>query len=202
MGSTPAPDWLQEERQELAGDRILAATRKVLASDGIRGARMGKIALAAGCSRATLYRYFPNKEALLHAYMIHIAQGFLAVIADRLSDLHGFDERLVEAAAVSIELMRSREDVAPFFTEEGVGLTAQLTASAAAMRDQMTAQIERESRSKRVQGSLRSDVTPAEAAEWVTRAIFSLATVPTVRRTGPSLRAYLHKMLIPALVDR
>lgn len=201
MQSRAATDWLGEERQELAGDRILEATRVVLARDGIRGARMGKIAEEAGCSRATLYRYFPNKEALLHAYMVHIAESFLAVITERLRGLKSFDERIVEAAAASVNLMQSREDVAPFFTEEGIGLTAQLTARAAAMRDQLTEQISRESKSTKIDGCLRSDVTAAEAAEWVTRAIFSLATVPMQERTPEALRDYLTKMLVPALVD-
>ncbi|MEM7136539.1 MAG: TetR/AcrR family transcriptional regulator [Myxococcota bacterium] len=200
MSSTAATDWLGGDRQELAGDRILDATRIVLARDGIRGARMGRIAEVAGCSRATLYRYFPNKEALLHAYMVHIADGFRAVLAERLRGMRSFEERLIEASAVSVELMQSREDVAPFFTEEGVGLTAQLTGNAVAMRDQMAELLAHEAASSKIDGSLRDGVTAAEAAEWATRAIFSLATVPLQRRSGQALRDYLRKMLVPALV--
>ncbi|MEM7436667.1 MAG: TetR/AcrR family transcriptional regulator [Myxococcota bacterium] len=200
MSSAAATDWLGGDRQELAGDRILDATRVVLARDGIRGARMGRIAEVAGCSRATLYRYFPNKEALLQAYMVHIADGFRAVLAERLRGMRSFEERFIEASAVSVELMQSREDVAPFFTEEGVGLTAQLTGNAAAMRDQMAKLLAYESESSKIDGSLRAGVTPAEAAEWATRAIFSLATVPIQQRSGQALRDYLRKMLVPALV--
>lgn len=201
MQSREATDWLGEERQELAGDRILEATRIVLARDGIRGARMGRIAEEAGCSRATLYRYFPNKEALLHAYMVHIAESFGAVLAQKLRGLRSFDERIVEAAVASVRLIQSREDVAPFFTEEGIGLTTQLTARAVAMRDQLAEQIRRQSQSDKIDGCLRRGVTSAEAAEWVTRAIFSLATVPMQSRTDDQLRDYLEKMLVPALVS-
>lgn len=195
-----ATDWLNEEKHELAVERILEAASGVFSRDGIRNARMGKIAEAAGCSRATLYRYFPNKEALLHAYMLHIARDFRTILSDRLRGMRALGKRIVEAVAVSAELIQSREDVAPFFTEEGVGLTAQLTANAAAMRDQLATQLEQESCSPKIQGQLRADVTPAEAAEWVTRAIFSLATVPVETRSGPALRKYLKKMLIPALI--
>lgn len=195
-----ATDWLNEEKQELAVERILEAASGVFSREGIRNARMGKIAEAAGCSRATLYRYFPNKEALLHAYMLHIARDFRTILSDRLRGMRALGKRIVEAVAVSAELIQSREDVAPFFTEEGVGLTAQLTANAAAMRDQLATQLEQESCSPKIQGQLRADVTPAEAAEWVTRAIFSLATVPVEARSGPALRKYLRKMLIPALI--
>jgi len=195
-----ATDWLNEERQELAADRILEAAGRVFVRDGIRGARMGKIAEAAGCARATLYRYFPNKEALLHAYMVQVAKGFGEVLNDRLRGLRSLGDRLVEAVAVSVELIQEREDVAPFFSEEGLGLTAQLTSNAAVMREQLTRQIESESSSGRIQGRLRDDVSPAEAAEWVTRAIFSFSVLPVEARSEDELRKYLRKMIVPALV--
>lgn len=195
-----ATDWLNEERQELAADRILEAAGRVFVRDGIRGARMGKIAEAAGCARATLYRYFPNKEALLHAYMVQVAKGFGEVLNDRLRGLRSLGDRLVEAVAVSVELIQEREDVAPFFSEEGLGLTAQLTSNAAVMREQLTRQIESESSSGRIQGRLKDDVSPAEAAEWVTRAIFSFSVLPVEARSANELRKYLRKMIVPALV--
>ena len=197
---TTATDWLNEERQELAADRILEAAGRVFVRDGIRGARMGKIAEAAGCARATLYRYFPNKEALLHAYMVQVAKGFGEVLNDRLRGLRSLGDRLVEAVAVSVELIQERDDVAPFFSEEGLGLTAQLTSNAAVMREQLTRQIESESSSSRIQGKLRDDVSPAEAAEWVTRAIFSFSVLPVEARSADELRKYLRKMIVPALV--
>ena len=194
-------DWLNEERQELAVDRILEAAGGVFVRDGIRGARMGKIAEAAGCARATLYRYFPNKEALLHTYMVRVAKDFRAVLDERLRGLRSLGDRLVEAVAVSVELIQEREDVAPFFSEEGLGLTAQLTSSATAMREQLSRQIESESRSDRIQGTLRDDVSAVEAAEWVTRAIFSFSVLPSEARSPGALRKYLKKMLIPALIE-
>jgi AcrR family transcriptional regulator len=199
-GMSTATDWLNEERQELAADRILEAAGRVFVRDGIRGARMGKIAEAAGCARATLYRYFPNKEALLHAYMVQVAKGFGEVLNDRLRGLRSLGDRLVEAVAVSVELIQERDDVAPFFSEEGLGLTAQLTSNAAVMREQLTRQIESESSSSRIQGKLRDDVSSAEAAEWVTRAIFSFSVLPVEARSADELRKYLRKMIVPALV--
>lgn len=194
-------DWLGDERQELAVARILEAARNVFAHDGIRGARMGKIAEEAGCARATLYRYFPNKESLLHAYMAAVAQDFNAVLQDRLERLPSLGDRLVEAVAVSVELIQERQDVAPFFSEEDLGLTAQLTAGgSASMRERLAKQIAKESRSKRIEGRLRRGVSADEAAEWLTRAILSFSFIPGEQRSPATLRRYLKKMLIPALI--
>jgi AcrR family transcriptional regulator len=199
MGTTT--DWLNEERQELAVDRILEAAGEVFVRDGIRGARMGKIAEAAGCARATLYRYFPNKEALLQAYMARVAKDFGEVLDEKLRGLRSLGDRLVEAVAVSVELIRERADVAPFFNEEGLGLTAQLTSNAVAMRDQLARQIENESCSDRIDGQLRSNVSADEAADWLTRAIFSFSVLPSEARSKAALRKYLRKMLVPALIE-
>lgn len=193
-------DWLNEERQELAVDRILEAAREVFGRDGIQGARMGNIAKTAGCARATLYRYFPNRETLLQAYMVRVAKDFSAVLDEKLRGLRSLGDRIVEAAAVSVELIQEREDLAPFFSEEGLGLTAQLTANAAALREQLARQLQRESESDRIQGELRGEVSPEEAADWLTRAIFSFSVLPAEARSGEALRKYLKKMLIPALI--
>jgi hypothetical protein len=68
------------------------------------------------------------------------------------------------------------------------------------MREQLTRQIASESSSSRIQGKLRDDVSPAEAAEWVTRAIFSFSVLPVEARSADELRKYLRKMIVPALV--
>lgn len=198
---TTTTDWLNEERQEIAIARILEGAREVFLRDGIRGARMGKIAEAAGCARATLYRYFPNKEAVLQAYMVRVAEDFGAILEEKLRGLRSLGDRLVEAVAVSVELIEEREDVAPFFSEEGLGLTAQLTSDAAAMRERLARQIEHESRSERIHGRLRSEVSADEAAEWLTRVILSFSVLPSEARAPETLREYLKKMLIPALLE-
>ena len=55
-----------------AGDRILAATVEIVGASGLHALAMDDVADRAGVSRATLYRLFPGKPALLlaliHAY--------------------------------------------------------------------------------------------------------------------------------------
>lgn len=52
----------------LTSDRIVAAARTLIKSQGSAASvTVGQVAAAAHVSRATLYRYFPDKAALLHA---------------------------------------------------------------------------------------------------------------------------------------
>jgi AcrR family transcriptional regulator len=71
---------------------ILDAAAHVLAEHGA-GANMAEVAAAAGVGRATLYRYFPSREALLQA----LAAEALAEAGARLADA-GLDHVPVEQA--------------------------------------------------------------------------------------------------------
>src|ERR1700749_5213034 len=64
-----ANDWLAERRTEVAADRILDAAEELFTRHDPGSVVMNEIAKAAGCSRATLYRYFENREALRTAYV-------------------------------------------------------------------------------------------------------------------------------------
>ena len=54
--------WLATERSELGAERILDAAAQLFAEQGIGQPGMEDIARAAGCSRATVYRYFDNMD--------------------------------------------------------------------------------------------------------------------------------------------
>ncbi|MDT5125613.1 MAG: hypothetical protein QOH54_1257, partial [Mycobacterium sp.] len=64
-----AGDWLAERRTEVAADRILDAAEELVTRRDAATVGMNEIARAAGCSRATVYRYFENRDALYTAYV-------------------------------------------------------------------------------------------------------------------------------------
>jgi TetR/AcrR family transcriptional regulator, mexCD-oprJ operon repressor len=73
---------------------ILDIAANVLAERG-ESASMTDIADAAGVARATLYRYFPNRDALLHALM----ETALLDISTRVADAKVDDVPVAEAIA-------------------------------------------------------------------------------------------------------
>jgi len=56
-----------QARSAASVDAILEATIQVLLNVGKERLTMTRVALRAGVSVGTLYQYFPNKSALLHA---------------------------------------------------------------------------------------------------------------------------------------
>ena len=62
-------------------DAILDATRDLVAERGLRAVTMADIAARASIGRATLYKYFPDAEAILRAWHEREVGGHLAELA-------------------------------------------------------------------------------------------------------------------------
>ena len=89
----PAPSDLKNaSRFDRTASAILDAAAHVFSEQGT-AASLADVAAAAGVSRATLYRYYPNREALLKALGAHA----LTELASRLDDA-GLERATVKEA--------------------------------------------------------------------------------------------------------
>jgi AcrR family transcriptional regulator len=86
--------------------RILAATAEVLGSNGMTKLSLSEVALQAGVSRPTLYRYFADKRELLDAFVVWERQYYECAVADATADLPPC-ERLDAALRVIVEYQQS-----------------------------------------------------------------------------------------------
>lgn len=71
--------WMRYDHAEEGADRILDAAGAGFAAKGVDGTTMIDVARLAGCSRATLYRYFTTRADLQLAYVNRAA---LRIAAD------------------------------------------------------------------------------------------------------------------------
>jgi AcrR family transcriptional regulator len=86
--------------------RILAATAEVLGRNGMTKLSLSEVALQAGVSRPTLYRYFADKRELLDAFVVWERQYYERAVADATADLPPC-ERLDAALRVIVEYQQS-----------------------------------------------------------------------------------------------
>ncbi|WP_243060435.1 TetR/AcrR family transcriptional regulator [Nocardioides sp. SR21] len=101
-------------------EQILDAASGLFAERGVNAVGMGEVAKAAGCSRATLYRYFPDRHAL------HVA--FVQREARRIGALLPTDEP-VEAILGAVREVRARPELIAWFGAADAGTAAELAQS-------------------------------------------------------------------------
>ncbi|UYQ60622.1 TetR/AcrR family transcriptional regulator [Streptomyces peucetius] len=92
-----------EEHRRAVRDAILDTTAELVAEHGLRAATMSRIATETGIGRATLYKYFPDVEAVLLAWherqvTAHVSR--LAEVRDRAGTPVERLEAVMEAYAL------------------------------------------------------------------------------------------------------
>lgn len=114
-GREPGRAWLADRHSEVAAERILDAAGELFTDHDPGSVGMAEIAAAAGCSRATLYRYFENRDALHRAYVHREARAAAARLTERLAGVDDPRERLVTGMTQAIALVRENPALAAWF---------------------------------------------------------------------------------------
>ena len=102
MPKTVLPAHQARSRQSLT--RLLKATIEVLDKEGIEGATIPRIAARAGVSPGTVYRRFPDKDALLREVCIRVFEGNYKGTKQLLAEERWQGKSLAEISRSVIEL--------------------------------------------------------------------------------------------------
>jgi AcrR family transcriptional regulator len=183
MTSTPRGTgraWLAEDRSRLAAERILDAAGELFARKGIGAVAMGEVARAAGCSRATLYRYFADRHELHVAYVHREARRVGALVAADAARVRDPERRLAAAILAALRRVRETPALAAWFAGGDAAATAALA------RD-----------SPVIEALGRTVVEDPLAARWVVRVIVSLLIAPG--RDAAEERALVERFVVPVL---
>jgi len=139
-------------RSALAHQKVLDATLELISECGVEGASMDAIAGRSGVSKATIYKHWPDKEALL---------------LEAMAELHGlharpkFDSGDIRADMVSVlayqppENSERRKEIAPHF----MAYAARNTSFGAAWRDMVMEPPRRELRHLMTLGIRKKELT-------------------------------------------
>ena len=96
-------DTIEAHRRSVR-DATIEATTSLVAEHGLRAVTMSQIAEATGIGRATLYKYFPDVEAILAAWHEREISDHLERLAEARDQARGPAERL-EAVLVAYALI-------------------------------------------------------------------------------------------------
>lgn len=167
---------------------------------------MRALAGAVGCSRATLYRYFPNRESVQSAFVDRSAARLARAISAAAPDGSPAD-RLVAAIAAALSLVRHNPAFAAWFRPDGVATAAQLAALSPAIealaQDFITA-LEGDTRASgddentSASGGGDGGTDPGDRARWLVRVIVSLLSTPGT--TADEEERLLRAFVVPVIV--
>lgn len=165
-------------------EAILDAAGRLFAQHGVGGVEMKDIAAAAGCSRATLYRCFENREALHTAYVHREARAVGRALADFAAPIPDPQRRLLAVLTEALRLVRRSDALSAWFSHTTIG------ARAAAGSDVVAA----------MTAAFLSSVGVADEqrrARWLVRVLVSLLITPG--RDEADERDMLAEFVIPVL---
>lgn len=185
----PSNDWLATSRSEAAVDRILDAAEQLYTRRDSDAIGMNEIARAAGCSRATLYRYFDNREALRTAYIHRETRRLGREIAARTATVEDSRERLIESILVTLAMVRDSPALSSWFAATRLPVAGELAAESDVIAALVTAFLH----------SLGPDdpVLLQRRARWTVRVIISLLMFPG--RDADEERAMIEEFLVPII---
>jgi AcrR family transcriptional regulator len=156
----------------MSPEEILDAAARLFAERGVNAVGMGEVARAAGCSRATLYRYFADRHELHRAFVHREAHRIGALIPTGDP---------AEAVLAAVREVRARPELLAWFGAADAGTTAELAQSRAVIE-------------------ALAGVGDEAAARWLVRVVVSLLIVPG--RDDAEERELVERFIVPALSRR
>jgi AcrR family transcriptional regulator len=171
--------WNQtiEAHRNQVREAILDTTAALVIEQGLRSVTMSHIAEQAGIGRATLYKYFPDVEAILiawHQRHLAVHLGQLAAVRDAAGEPGARLAAVLQAYARIVHERARRQHGA-----------AELTALV--HRDKHVAHAERQLHDliqgviadAATAGHIRADIAPAELASYCVHALAAAAALPS-----------------------
>ena len=167
-------ETIEAHRREVR-DAILSTTARLVAEHGLRSVTMSQVAEETGIGRATLYKYFPDVEAILLAWHERQVTGHLrqlAEVRDQAGDAGERLEAVLEAYALISQQSHGQHDtelVALLHRGEQVARARQQ------LRDMLGALLAEAAEA----GAVRDDVAPDELAGYCLHALAAAGSLPS-----------------------
>jgi AcrR family transcriptional regulator len=164
-------ETIEAHRREVR-EAILETTWALVAERGLRSVTMSQIAEKTGIGRATLYKYFPDVEAILVAWHERQITGHLehlAELRDKAGDAGERLEAVLKAYALIQHKRHTTELAALLHRDEQVARAQQHLTDI--IRDLLTEGAQT--------GDVRGDIAPEELASYCLHALTAASSLPS-----------------------
>lgn len=177
-----------------ARERLLEIAAKCVARNGIPATGIAHVALEAGVSRPTVYRYFKDRQELIRSVLLQAGLRMANEVREHIQTEPSPGGKVVEAAIFTLRAVRENPVlrqvwVPPMFDSralQGFTQPASIMFTRVALPEIIAA-------------AGWDDEDANEAMEVILRIILSLLASPEPERSEQELREFLNRRLVPAL---
>lgn len=186
---------------EAARERLIDAAEACFRRYGLMKTTVEDVASAAEVSRATVYRYFADRDELILGVLLREAERFLERLRRRVAEQPDLGQALIAGVLYTMKSVNSDENLALLFAPEAVGTTSAIAGASAALFSITGDFLRPIFEAARARGELRPDIDIDDASEWLMRVILSFLTVqgPKSRNKAETAK-FLEDLLLPSLV--
>jgi AcrR family transcriptional regulator len=167
-----------EAHRRQVHDAILRVTIGLMARHGLHSLTMSQIAEESGIGRATLYKYFPDVEAILIAWHDSLVAGMLERLAQVRDHAGSGRDRVRDVLDAYALMLRERPHGAEFaaLMHRQEGLAEAHRKLSAFMQDLLA--------DAASAGAVRSDISPHELANYCRHALGAAHNLPSRAAVG------------------
>lgn len=184
--------------------RIVEVAQAHIRTTGIRRMTMESIAERAELSRAGLYKYFPNKQALVDAVLRWNGSLVRADLEQRIANATSLTDKC--AIAARFGLLPPQEALTLNLREtDRESLAALLTTDALPSLERAVRFWEPHVVAAQETGEVGVHVPTRQAAEWIARALYGLAATPmvTIDATDPQqIESFVRTFIVAGLTGK
>ena len=195
---TPTPAKVRLDPMAPVADRIVVAAASLIAEHGLRATSVDDIAAAAGCGRATVYRWFPGGRAeLLDVTLAAGVEQIFVECAARADRAESFAGAVADTINTAVALLMADRVVQQLLVDEPDTMASLISP----MRIEPL--LERAAEHGEVHFSRFVDVgTAAHVGEWCVRVVTDhlRSPAPVIDITDPTIaRRLVDTFLIPTI---
>jgi AcrR family transcriptional regulator len=190
-------DSVDSQRTDDVERRVLDATMVCVTRFGVAKTTIDDVAREAGCSRATVYRYFANRPALITAAVEAEIESLVATVIESAADAEELEDAVTAMFVTAARRIISHEALQRALTHEPEIVLPALSFEGG---DRVLARA-----SDRFAPTLARFVPPdraSRAAEWCTRVLLAYLhpdRTPILLTDEPAARRLVRRHVVPAL---
>ena len=182
-------------------EAVLDAAQSCLQRFGLAKTTVEDVAQAAGLSRATVYRQFGSRDALLLAVAARDAERVASQAELYLQRFEDVGSWIVEGILFCLREIPRRPLLSQLLAPTELGTASRLVLSSESMLEIGADLLRPMFEPARRQGLLRESLEIDALIEWVLRILMSYLAVPSHRARGEQeMRHLLSSMILPAVL--